>query len=336
MASASEPVIAVVDSVSDTVVMRIPLPGPARQTVVLERGAKLVVSDGVGRKLSVIETSSGTLDRELATSVVPVMLQIDRTGTLLAVGDPSAGSVEIIRSLGAATVTIPGLPGLRSILFDSSNRLLVAYGHRIAVIDTQAGRVLTELAVEAGKGAITQLATDPGRSYLFALQGDQGLVSIFDLKTLARSARLVLPAPLGSALPSADSQFMLVPVAGGRAVSVVSTWTLKESRRLAMAAPVTGIGLGVFQTVSIGMSRTARSVQAVDLRDRRSLGILPLPGVPEAGALAATGLKYYVTLADSGQLAVLDLLRTSVLSLIDTSVRGAAMVVPAVGYSDCH
>ncbi len=336
VASPSDPEIAVIDSTTDIVVHRLRLPAAPRQVAVLDRGARLVVSDGVARKLSVIDAKSGVIEREMATTVAPIMLQVERTGTVLAVGDPVAGAVELIQLSKASTVMASGLQGLQSIAFDVGGYLLAAHDHKLAVLDTQTGRMVTEFVIEEGNGPVTHVATDPGGDYAFVLQADRGILSVFNLKKLTKAAHLVLPLPLGGALPSADSQFMLVPIAGGRALAVVSTWTLKESGRIPMAAPVSAVGLGLFQSVSIGMSRASQSVQAADLRDRRSLGILRLPGVPEAGASSPDGVKFYVALNDTGQVAVLDLLHTTVGLLIDTAVRGAATVIPAVGNNYCH
>jgi DNA-binding beta-propeller fold protein YncE len=103
-----------------------------------------------------------------------------------------------------------------------------------------------------------------------------------------------------------------------------------------MSAEVSGLGLGLFQSVSIGMSRESRSVQNVDLRDRRRFAPLPLPGVPEAGAASPDGLKFYVALSDTGQVAVVDLRHSAVSHVIKDAVRGASYAVPAVGIGYCH
>ncbi|HYG90017.1 MAG TPA: hypothetical protein VD978_27610 [Azospirillum sp.] len=334
--SAADRHVAVVDSASDTVVTRIRLAGTPRQIVALGRGAELVVSDAAANKLHVVDVVGGSVKREMATGVMPVLLQPDRTGTVLAVADPAAGVVELVRPAGGPSVQVPGLADLRSMAFDPSGRLLVAHGGRIAVIDTADGRITAELAADDKDGPVLQVATDPGGEYAFAVQGDAGILTVFDLKKRTRAAQMRLPAPLGRLLPSGDSQFVLVPVAGGRALSVVSTWTLKESARIPMSVDVSSLGLGLFQSMSVAMSRASRNVQTVDLRDRRRLAPLSMPGVPEGGAASPDGLKFYVALSDTGGVAVVDIRHSTVSRVIADVVQGASTVVPAVGANFCH
>ncbi|MFC5312743.1 MULTISPECIES: YncE family protein [Azospirillum] len=336
VSSAVDPDIAVIDSASDTVVTRIKLPGAPRHVVALGRGKELVASDAAAPKLYVVDAVGGTVTRVVETGVAPVLLQLDRAGTVLAVADPDAGAVEFVRPAGGPTTRISGIKGMRSMVFVADGRLLVAHGSRIGLVDPADGRMVAELPVDGRDGPVLQIAADPGGGTAFAVQGDKGVLSVFDLKTLTRAPRLRLPPPVGRMLPSADSQFMLIPVAGGRALSIVSTWTLKESARIPMSAEVSGLGLGLFQSVSIGMSRETRSVQTVDLRDRRRFAPLALPGVPEAGAASPDGLKFYVALSDTGQVAVVDLRHSTVSHVIPDAVRGASNAVPAVGIGYCH
>lgn len=336
VASPLDPTIAIVDSASDAVVSRIRLPGAPRQVAVLNRGLELVASDAAARRLYIVDAVNGTMKRELETSVSPVLLQTNRTGTLLAVADPEAGTVEFIRPSGGTAIPVPGLAGLRSIAFAPDGRLLVALGTRIAVIDAATGGGIAEMSADVRDGPIAQVATDPGGEYVFAVHADRGALTVFELKTLTRTARLQFPAPLGRLLPSADSQFVVLPVAGGRALSVISTWTLKESARFPMSAQVSGLGLGMFQSVSIGLSRTSRILETVDLRDQRRLARLAMPGVPETGAVSPDGLTLYVALSDAGRVAVVDLRHATIRHVIEDVVPGAATVVSALGNSYCH
>ncbi|PWC53817.1 hypothetical protein [Azospirillum sp. TSO22-1] len=336
VASALDPTVAIIDSATDSVVSRTRLPGLPKQIAALNKGTELVASDVGARRLYVVDAASGSVKRELDTGIAPVLLQVDRTGTLFAVADPDAGAVELIRSAGGPTLRVPDLTGLRSMAFAPDGRLLVARGTRVALVDTAAGRIAADFAADERDGLIVQVATDPGGEYAFAVHGERGVLTIFALKETAKATRVQLPPPVGRLLPSADSQFVMIPVAGGQAVSLISTWTLKESARIPMSGHVSGLGLGLFQSVSIGLSRAARTVQTVDLRDRRRLAPLPVPGVPEAGAPSPDGLKFYVALSDTGRVAVIDVLHASVSRVIEDVVGGASTVVSAVGSAYCH
>ncbi|WP_431859129.1 YncE family protein [Azospirillum sp.] len=336
VASMLDPTVAVIDSATDAVVSRARLPGMPKQIAALNKGAELVASDAGARRLYVIDAVSGSVKRELDTGIAPIVLQVDRTGTLFAIADPDAGVVELMRPAGGPVLRIPNLAGLRSMAFAPDGRLLVARGTRLALVDTATGRITADLAADGRDGPIVQVATDPGGEYAFAVHDDRGVLTVFPLKDPAKAMRVQLPPPVGRLLPSADSQFVMIPVAAGQAVSLISTWTLKESARIPMSDHVSGLGLGLFQSVSIGLSRAARTVQTIDLRDRRRLAPLSVPGVPEAGAPSPDGLKFYVALSDTGRVAVIDVLNASVSRVIDDVVGGASAVVSAVGAAYCH
>lgn len=335
VASALDPIIAIIDSATDSVVSRTRLPGLPTQIAALNRGTELVASDAGARRLYVIDTASGSMKRELETGIAPVLLQADRTGSVLAVADPDLGVVELLHLAGGPSHQVPGLAGLGAMAFAPDGRLLVAHGSRIAVVDL-VGRITAELTVDEADGSVLHVATDPGGEYAFAVQSASGVLSIFKLKELTKATQVRLPGPAGRLLPGADSQFVLITVAGGRALSIISTWTLKESERIPMSAAISSVGLGLLQGVSIGMSRASRTVQNVDLRERRRLTPLRMPGVPEAGTASPDGLKFYVALSDTGQVAVIDILQSTVSHVIEDVVRGASIVVPALGNNYCH
>ncbi|PGH57201.1 hypothetical protein CRT60_12065 [Azospirillum palustre] len=327
--------IAVIDSGTDAVVSRIrlsALPGPV---AALDRGAKLLVASGTGHRLTVFDTVTGTVVAEYPTTVSPTLLEMAPDGRTVAVADPAAGAVELVRP-GASAMVVEGLSGLGAMSFEAGGRLMVAHGSSVALIDGRTGRSGPGLGIMESDGPVTHLAATPGGDLAIVVQGERGVLSLFDLRTLTRTVRLVLPAPLGRPFPSPDNQFVLIPVDEGRALSVLSTWTYRESGRLPLTAPVSGFGLGVLQSVFVGLSAVSRSIQTVDLRDRRNLAVLDLPGMPKAGAPSADGTKFYVALDDGGRIAVVDLLRPSVIRIVETDIGGPVAVVPALDSGFCH
>ena len=111
------------------------------------------------------------------------------------------------------------------------------------------GQHKAELIADPDDGPITHLATDPGDEYIFVVQDKRGVLTIFDLHNRTRAAVLRLPAPLGRVISNADSQFALLPV-GGHAVSIISSWTLQESRRIGVGGSPVSVGLTLFQSVA--------------------------------------------------------------------------------------
>ena len=82
---------------------------------------------------------------------------------MLAVLDPQAGKVALLRVAGGPPLPISGLEGARYAAFDSQGDLLVAHGTSVAIIDA-VRQSSAELSADPGAGPITHLATDPGGS----------------------------------------------------------------------------------------------------------------------------------------------------------------------------
>ena len=336
VASAVDPVLAIIDSASDTTVAHVRLPEIPRQIIARNSGREVLAGAAAARKLYRIDTVAARIAGALATSIAPALLQIDRSERVLAIGNPDGDAIELVQLPDGPGRLVGGMPGVRSMAFTPGGRLLVGYGARIAIVAPQSARIESEFRLVEKDGPVTQVASTPGGEYAFVLQGDQGVLSIFDLKRSSRVSQQRLPAPTGRLLPSPDSQFVLLPVAGGRAISVISTWTLKESARLPTAAAIDTLALGLFQSVSVAVSRAANTVQITDLRDRRSLAPLKISDGPTVGAISADGFKFYLALGDTGRVAVIDLLHAAVGRSIDAVVPGAALLVPATGTGFCH
>jgi DNA-binding beta-propeller fold protein YncE len=148
-------------------------------------------------------------------------------------------------------------------------------------------------------------------------------------------AMLHLPPPLGRIIPSQDSQFVLVPSRHG-SVSVVSTWTLKETARLDLGVEPDSIGLALFQSVVTIISQAARKVILYDLRDEHRIADIALPGRPGSGAVSPDGSKLYVTLPDTGEVAVINLTLRRIGHIIDGAGAGVSVIIPAAGNGYCH
>lgn len=326
--------IAVIDSKTDELVDRIPLPGIPSEIVALENGARLAVADVAAQQIRFVDVAAARVERSVAVSVVPRILQVNKTGTMLAVLDPEAGKVALLRVADGKNVPIANLEDARYAAFDPQGDLLVAHGSRVTIIDA-ADQASVELGVDPVAGPITHLATDPGGEYAFVVQGEGGVLSVFALRSKTRAAVLRLPPPLGHVVPSADSQFILIPV-GRHAVSIVSNWTLQESGRVEVTGETGSVALALFESVVAIAVEPGRRLFLNDLRDRHSLADLRLPGPPAFGAASPDGTKYYVALPDTGQVAVVELTRRPTAVLIDGAGLGAWAVVPAVGVALCH
>jgi len=333
--------ISVIDGRTDILIGHIPLPGIPTQFVALGKGARLVVADAAAKQVRILDVTTVRIERSVAIPFVPRILQANRTGTMVAVLDPELGEAALLQVAGGPPMPISGVKAARyavfqppNAAFDREEHLLVAHGTRVAIVDVR-GERNGELTADPDSGSITHLATDPGGEHAFVVQGERGVLSVFGLRDRTRAAVLRLPAPLGRVVPSADSQFALVPV-GGDMVSIISNWTLQESGRIKVAGEARSVGLTLFQSVAAIAEMPGRRLLLYDLRDRRAIADLQLPGTPEFGATSPDGGRYYVALSDTGQIAVVNLTEHPTVRLIDGVGLGAWAVVPAVGDAYCH
>ncbi len=118
-------------------------------------------------------------------------------------------------------------------------------------------------------------------------------------------------------------------------VSLISTWSLKESARLPGTIGVSGINTGVFDTIAVVISRDQDKAVLLDLVERRRLGEIPLFSHPETG-VAAAGLKLYVALSGTGQVSVIDLRARRLIGTIDAVREQPWAVNMANALSYCH
>lgn len=321
--------IAVIDSRTDVLVERIAVPAIPDQILALEKGARLVVADATAHQVRVIDVVGGLIEYSLSVPLAPRIISANKTGTMLAVLDPEAGKAALQSVAGGPPLPISGLMGARYAAFDLQGQLLIAHDADVATIAVT-GQHKAELIADPDDGPITHLATDPAGEYIFVVQDERSVLTIFDRHNRTRAAVLRFPAPLGRIV-----SFALLPV-GGHAVSIISTWTFQESHRIEVAGSPVSVGLTLFQSVAAIAIEPGHRLLLYDLQNRHPLASLQLPGTPEFGASSPNGTKYYVALADTGQVAVVELTKHAALRLIDSVGLGAWAVVPAIGDAYCH
>jgi DNA-binding beta-propeller fold protein YncE len=340
-ASLTAPEVAVIDSTSDAVVAR---PGAPRHLLVSPGMGKLIASESTANRVDIVNLAELTVEWSIEPGFPPLLMQLDRAGKLLAIGDGATGHIVLV-SLGDGTSRmVQGPANLSSLVFDRNGERLFTVSRTSAslfILDIKPPGAISEVApgenFTAGSG-IAFFAADPGGEYGFAADGESGLVSVVDLKQRHWMAGIALPAPAGRIFPKADSQSVFVASGKDQSISRISTWTLRESARLPVGSDIAGLSFGFFQTVAFALSRGENRVVAYDL-DRPKpvlLHSIALPGRPESSTTSADGLKLYVALGDAGQVAVIDVRKTRLVKLIPDVEPTISAVVSANQDNYCH
>jgi hypothetical protein len=326
--------VVVIDSSTDELVDRIPLPSAPSDIVVLNRGRYLAVADKPRGRLYIIDVIAGRLERSADVPLRPDVLRADRTGTTLAMLDRDDGKVAVGTANSGEFRLVSGLTGVTYMVFDAKGRVLAAHPAGATIVDAT-GKSVGELPVDAANGPATDVATDPGGEYAFVEQPTSGVLSVFDLRHANRRTTLRLPAPLGCIAPSLDSQFVLLPI-GGKSLASISMWTLREKARFHLDITPDRVALALLQSIAVVTDRSDRELLLYDLwREQRSAEVR-LPGQPGEGTASNDGGHYYVALPATGQIASVNISTGQIARLIDNVGIGVQTILSAAGENYCH
>lgn len=337
--------IAVVDTETDRVAARLTVAAIPDQFVLSESQAKLVASHRRDKRLTIVDLRRLETEAVLDLGFEPQQLRVDPFGSVLAVSGAKPDTVAILALDDIRERhRVRGIADPGYLVFDvRAERLLVASrsAPRITALEVASGAVIKEIDLAGGLGngrpaGIAHFVRTPGGTLAFALHGSSGRLTALDLYDLRPIKTFGLLGPAERAFTTADSQYILVPNERDQSVSMVSTWTLTESKHLPGAKGMSGVNTGLFERIAVVLSRDESKALLLDLDDGRRITEIPLPSLPETGITADAGRKVYVALSGSNQVAVIDLTRFKLVKMIDGVGRQPWAVSMAGGLSYCH
>ncbi len=323
--------VAVIDTTTDTVVGRVPVGRVPHQVAVSDTLGMLVASNTEDDTVTLFDLAAGTTLATLTLDRTPEHMELSPTGDLVAVGNIEGGSVSLVDLRARREIArVEGLYEPHNMTFSPDGRYIYVGNlgaDLVSVIDVAAARVVEEIPVGdpklvASRGdsayqGIVDVTATPDRRLGFAAFGEGDVMAVLDLRTRRRIATLRLGDLPWRAYSTADGRFMIVPNNGDGTVSVVATASLREVARLRGGEDMTGVNTGWFETTAFVISRGERRLHVLDLVEMRNAGEIPLPGVPETGVTTPDGLKLYVALSSTDQVAVIDTRRRRLVRLVD-------------------
>ncbi len=156
-------------------------------------GRALYVAENLSDSLAVVDLASHAVVQRFATERYPYGVVVSRDGTVY-VSAWGGSTVSVFRPRGAATQLEPagrwqvGRHPSAMILNGDGTRLFVASGStdRVGVVDTRAGRLLTELHDPAPAGPSegstpNALALSPDGARLYVAEADNNAIAVFDM-----------------------------------------------------------------------------------------------------------------------------------------------------------
>ena len=193
VANRTAPEIAVVDSASDRLIGHVVAAAIPHQFVLADQRNLLIASHLAPDALSIVDLRADET-RRLDLDVSPEQLAIGPASDVVAISSArddallllSPGDEPAIRRIDAL-----GQPG--DLVFDRDGDFLLVASTataEIAVIEVAAARVVERIALAAAS-----VVPGPGGELGFALHGENGLVSVIDLRARSHMPRSLCPAP---------------------------------------------------------------------------------------------------------------------------------------------
>ena len=337
--------VVVVDTDTDTVVERIRLSSVPDEIMLSEESRKLLTSNLAARTVTITSLDSLAQEAVIALDFPPSRMRLGSAGRLLVVGNSDAGAIAIIDlTSGREIHRIDGLKNPDYFIFGREEQLLYvasANAARLTVVDVGSGEIRKDIPlVQADTGdnaaAVSALARTPGGQLGFVLREQGAVMDVVDLRENNRIKSVALPGSVDRVYPSANNQYLIIPDNDSGDVSVFSTWSLRKLGSVPGAPDAAAVSIALFDSVAFVASRKRNSVIVFSIDDRKKLAEIPLPGTPVDSVVSVDGLKVYVALRDSGQLAVIDAIKLKVVGMVENVDERPVDVITVRDLSYCH
>jgi DNA-binding beta-propeller fold protein YncE len=343
---AGSPDVAVISTRLDEVIEVIRLDrAPDRLLISEETGLLVAGSDG-SPTVSVFALDPFARVAQVDVGFIATHFRLSPDGKKLALNNPQSGKLLLMSLLdGNDKHSLDDLGTSAYPTFDRKGKnLFVASrdGSSVHVVDmnsVSAARTI-DLGMapqdRRGGAAIAGFARTPGGGLGFVMKGESDHMSVIDLRrqTLQKTVRLQGPAL--RAFPTANSQYLLVPDADARQISVISTWSYDITARLRGARDVVSVTTALFDMVGYVASGQEKRLVVLDLVTVKNNGEIKLPGTPADSLASADGLKVYVALSDIGSVAVIDAMTHRLLKLIEGVGSKPSELASVRDLSYCH
>ena len=338
--------VVVVDTDSDSVVERIRLPSAPDEIILSEKSRKLLSSNLAGKTVTITSLDSLGQDAVITLDFPPTRMRLGSAGRLLVVGNRDIGAISIIDlETGQESHYIDGLEKPDYFIFGRDERFLYVASEdatRLQVVDVGSGEIQEDIPLvqadtgKEGVALVSALARTPGGQLGMVLRKDDAVMDVVDLRDNSRIKSVALSGSVDRIYPSANNQYLIIPDNDSGDVSVFSTWSLRELGVVPGAPDAAAVSIALFDSIAFVVSRERSSVLVFSIDDRRKLADIPMPAVPADSVVSVDGLKIYVALPGSGQLAVIDAIKLEVIAMIDDVGERPVDVITVRDLSYCH
>lgn len=321
VADRTRPVVSLVHSADAAIVGSVPLPAPAWQLALVPERGLLLASDRDSRTIAAIEIGSGRMLWRLELDHEPEHMQLDPSGTILAVSNFYQDRIGLVPLDRPVWRDIPGLPRPHNFVFAGDGRTLavatmgqdavalvdLASAARRAVIPVDLPGLRNEPAWrDQGHVGMTDLTVTPERrlAVVVPVQGTE--LAVVDLVDERQIAAIEVGDTPWRVYAAATGRRFAVPNVGDGTVSLIAAEGWREGRRLPGGGDMTWAIFAWFDQGVYVNDRATRSLLVIDADRGEPSGRIELPGTPEAGLLDPEGRRLVVALPDAGEIALID------------------------------
>ncbi len=324
--------ITVIDSRTDEIVRRIGVGSVPHQVVVSTELDKLAVTNSADDTISIIDLNTFSVVSTINLDQEPEHIAMNPSGDLIAVGNIAAGTISLVSlEIEKEIHRVSGLYEPHNMTFNSDgDHLFVGNlgANIVSVINVSSGKVIDEISVGEHKmiasshsneneyQGVINITSTPNGKVGFAAYGEGDIMAVIDMD----SRQVIKNVELGDlpwrAFTSPSGAYMIVPNNGDQTVSIFSAKTFEEIARLPGGEDMTGVNIGWFDSLAYVISRGEDKVIVIDLTKMEKVGELLLAGSPETGVVTPDGLKLYIALSGSNEVAVIDVEKMKIIKRI--------------------
>jgi len=295
--------------------------------VVSKASRKLAAIDGASPKIEIIDLAKGG-GLDLTLPFTPTLLTQSPDGKHLAVANAQKGTVALIDlEQPSIPARADNLPPLQDLMFSADGDSLFAAGDELSVLDAAHGLQRRSQPLTA-----QGFTRAPDGRALFLRNGDG--IEVLSSKTLQKLTHLNGHGGM-AAIPTATGSYVLLLDAAGRDLTLVHGDSWEIGNHFAAADDASTVYSGWFDSVAVVPSKSAKSLEVIDLWRQTRLEDISLPAAPLPGAVSADGSKLYLPLEGKAKLAVIDL-RNHKLDKVVTLPQPARTAILADSYGICH
>ena len=347
--STTKPEIALIDLVDDVLVTRLQLSAVPDELLVAKEAKRVIYSNRANKTVYIYDIATQADEAAITLPFSPDSLVISPDSFTLAATNTETGQfaaidvdAQQVKFVLEQTFYRPS----KVVFSDDSVFVFIsdALLGQVNTIDTLSGAVLDPIQLSVhmdevhdpeGDELSALTRTPNGLFGLVTLNAD-GFVSVINMRQWAENKVLRVGKGASRAYGTADGIYMMVGNDIDRTVTVLSTEPWESVATLPGVSGVTSISTGFFERLAYVVSNAENKIAVVDLEKMETAKFLDLPGGPGEGVADADGKKLYVTLHDTGDVAVIDIYNQKVHKIIKNVTDAPWSVAMATTNNYCH